>query len=79
MITRADLSKCSEDERKILALIAARLVSATGRKFVYEAVKATFPAVDTRLSHMEGTSWRKDGKLRNQRCAVISMLNRKKH
>ena len=42
MITRADLSKCSEEEKKILTLIAARLVSATGRKFVYEAVKATF-------------------------------------
>ena len=40
MIGRADLSVCSGDERKILTLIAARLACATGRKYVYETVKA---------------------------------------
>ncbi len=41
-ITKADLSAVPEPERKILSLIANRLLLATGEKHEYETVKAEF-------------------------------------
>ena len=41
-IAKADLSAVPEGERKILSLIANRLLCATGEKHIYETVKAVF-------------------------------------
>ena len=41
MIEKTDLSTLDKDQKKILTLIASRLVCATGQNHVYETVKAT--------------------------------------
>ena len=41
-ITKADLAALPETERKILSLVANRLLCATGEKHLYETVKAEF-------------------------------------
>ena len=41
MIEKTDLSTLDKDQKKILTLIASRLVCATGQSHVYETVKAT--------------------------------------
>ena len=42
MVRNADFSARSEDEMKVLTLIAARLLCSIGKKHVYESVKASF-------------------------------------
>lgn len=42
MIRNSDFSKCTNEEKNILILIAARLICATGKRHVYESVKASF-------------------------------------
>ena len=39
-IRKGDLSRCSDEERHVLILVAARLLCAAGRRHVYETVKA---------------------------------------
>ena len=41
-IAKADLAALPETERKILSLVANRLLCATGEKHLYETVKAEF-------------------------------------
>lgn len=41
-ITKTDLSAVPEGEMKILSLVANRLLCATGKKQLYETVKAEF-------------------------------------
>ena len=41
MIEKTDLSTLDKDQKKILTLIASRLVCATGQNHIYETMKAT--------------------------------------
>ena len=61
-IKEADLSELPEEERKVLSLIACRLLCATGEKHLYETVKVeiscgghTFSASGKRVTH---NGWR---------------------
>lgn len=42
MVRNADLSKCTAEQEKILILIAARLLCASGNRHVYESIRASF-------------------------------------